>query len=196
MANSSNVFTRELKALTHAKEILEKTGNADEVSRQDFEELCTHYESLLGDTRVITNISDRLQNKLNRANDTLQERSEEINKINEQLNEQNVLLQNTIDELTKTRLSRRAATITIIAAMLLFIISEGLLEPFIEAQAQKSELPSNYISWISFGFKGLIALLLKPIEYVIDRYLQREAIRNQEKQEISQEIQKTTTSAK
>lgn len=193
MANSSNVFNRELKALNHAKEILEKTGESDTISRQDFEELCTQYESLLGDTRVITNISDRLQNKLNRANDTLLERSEEIKEINTQLNEQNLLLQNTIDELTKTRLSRRAATITIIAAMLLFILSEGLLEPFIETQAQRSELAPNYVSWISFGLKGFIALLLKPIEYVIDRYLQREAIRNQEKQEVSQEIQKTNT---
>lgn len=191
MANSSNVFTRELKALNQAKEILEKTGESDSVSRQDFEELCKHYESLLGDTRVITNISDRLQNKLNRANDTLSERSEEVKRFNTQLNEQNLLLQNTIDELTKTRLSRRAATITIIAAMLLFILSEGLLEPFIEAQAQKSELPPTYVSWISFGFKGLIALLLKPIEYLIDRYLQREAIRNQEQQETAQEMQET-----
>ncbi|OJJ17566.1 hypothetical protein BKI52_27270 [marine bacterium AO1-C] len=196
MANSSNVFTRELKALNQAKEILEKTGESDSISRQDFEELCKHYESLLGDTRVITNISDRLQNKLNRANDTLSERSEEIKKFNTQLNEQNLLLQNTIDELTKTRLSRRAATITIIAAMLLFILSEGLLEPFIESQAQRSQLPANYVSWISFGFKGLIALLLKPIEYLIDRYLQREAIRNQEKQEASQKIQKTTPTTK
>jgi len=193
MANSSNVFTRELKALNQAKEILEQTGESDSISRQDFEELCKQYESLLGDTRVITNISDRLQNKLNRANDTLSERSEEIKKINERLNEQNLLLQNTIDELTKTRLSRRAATITIIAAMLLFIVSEGLLEPFIETQAQRSALPPTYVSWISFGLKGFIALLLKPIEYVIDRYLQREAIRNQEKQEVSQEIKKTTT---
>lgn len=186
MANSSNVFTRELKALTHAKEILEKTGDSDTISKDSYIELYTHYESLLGDTRVITNISDRLQNKLNRANDALHERSEEIKAINEQLNEKNVLLQNTIDELSKTRLSRRAATITIIAAMLLFILSEGLLEPFIEAQARKADYHAN---WISFAFKGFIALLLKPIEYLIDRYLQREAIRNQEKQEIFQEMQ-------
>lgn len=189
MANSSNVFIRELKALNQAKEILEKTGDSEVVSKENFVELFKHYESLLGDTRVITNISDRLQNKLNRANDVLHERSEEIKTINDQLNEQNLVLQNTIDELTKTKLSRRAATITIVAAMLLFILSEGLLEPIIEEQARKADY---HASWISFAFKGFIALLLKPIEYLIDRYLQREAIRKKERQEALQIIQKTT----
>ncbi|WP_299461482.1 hypothetical protein [uncultured Microscilla sp.] len=193
MANSSNVFIRELKALNQAKEILEQTGDSDVVSKENFVELCTHYESLLGDTRVITNISDRLQNKLNRANDVLHERSEEIKTINDQLNEQNLVLQNTIDELTKTKLSRRAATITIIAAMLLFILSEGLLEPIIEEQARKADYHAN---WISFAFKGFIALLLKPIEYLIERYLQREAIRKKERQEAVQEIQQKTKTAR
>ena len=193
MTNSSNVFVRELKALDHAKEILEKTGDAKEISTDHFVELCKHYESLLGDTRVITNISDRLQNKLNKANDVLHERSEEIKTINDQLNEQNLVLQNTIDELTKTKLSRRAATITIVAAMLLFILSEGLLEPFIEEQARKADYHAN---WISFAFKGFIALLLKPIEYIIDRYLQREAIRKKETQEVLQTIHKKTKTVK
>lgn len=193
MANSSNVFVRELKALNQAKEILEKTGDAEIISKDYFVELCTHYESLLGDTRVITNISDRLQNKLNKANDVLHERSEEIKTINDQLNEQNLLLQNTIDELTKTKLSRRATTITIIAAVLLFILSEGFLEPFIEEQARKADYHAN---WISFAFKGFIALLLKPIEYLIDRYLQREAIRKKESQEALNAIQKKTKTAK
>ncbi|MES2389042.1 MAG: DUF1987 domain-containing protein [Bacteroidota bacterium] len=113
---------------------------------------------------MVTNISDRLQNRLNQANGKLKAQAEEIKAMNESLELRNRELQQTIDALTKSRAGRRATTAVLIIALILFCASEGI-EYFIEQSTQ------NVLSltWI-LTIKLLIALLIKPIESLLETY--------------------------
>ena len=96
------LFSNELDILNANQEIA--NGNADEqVVRKAYKELCENYEDLLDQTRLLTKVGDKLQNKLNN--------------INQAINDKNIELQNTIDELTRAKVGRKAATLT-----LLFVI--------------------------------------------------------------------------
>ncbi|SFC70368.1 protein of unknown function [Flexibacter flexilis DSM 6793] len=126
-----------------------------------------HAETVANDTAaadldVVTSISDRLQKKLNQANETLQQQAEEIRQINQDLNFKNKELQETVDALTKARAGRRAATIVLFIAVGLFIVSEAI-EWVIENMTQNVLA----VYWVIL-IKLLIALLLKPIESVLE----------------------------
>lgn len=193
--NKQHVFDKELNTLNHAKTVLERESISAEDIQAEYKDLTENYQQLLADTRVITNISDRLQNKLNITNDKLQnandtleanskeieEKNEELKAINDEVEKKNQLLQstnetlqNTIDELTKARISRQAATIVLMAAILLFIISELFLEPIVDKYFK-----DNFL--ISVAIKGSIALLLRPIDYLLEGYLQRLAVQKSTK---------------
>ena len=53
--------------------------------------------------------------------------------------------------------------------IILFLVSEGLIEPIIE-----SNTDSEYIGLL---FKGLIALMLKPIDVLVEWLLMRRTLR-------------------
>jgi uncharacterized membrane protein len=191
--SKEQLFDKELKVLEHAKSILEQINQADADWKAEYKTLTDDFEKLLEDSKVITKISDRLQNRLNltndklkEANDTLEanskeiaEKNEELRAINDEIEQKNVLLQNTnqilqstIDELTKARISRRAAMLVLVAAIVLFVISEAFIEPFVDAYFLQN--------WWLIGFviKCSIALLLKPIDYFLEGYLLRLASKN------------------
>ena len=157
-----DVFEKEVQALNHAKSMVKIEGATLEDMRTEYALLVKDYEKLLDDTRVITKISDRLQNRLDRANEKLSLSRDEIARKNE-------MLQSTIDELTKARIGRKATTIVLGAAVLLFLISEVFLEPIVDAYA------NNF--GISIFIKLSIALLLKPIDYLVEWYLTRDTMR-------------------
>lgn len=167
MRDSIHVFDKEVQTLEHARSVLQKTPQEVEALTQEFEALSDDYEKLLDDAQVITKISDRLQNRLNKANEELTQSHKEIKRKNE-------LLQNTIDELTKAKISKKATTIVFTAAILLFVVSEVFLEPIVD-----SFIKQNYIN---VAIKGSIALLLKPIDYLVEWYLLRDAMRKAKKQ--------------
>jgi adenylate cyclase len=80
------------------------------------------------------------------------------------LAEKNIELQATLDELTKTKISRKAITITMVLGISLFVLEELLFSPIID----------NYFNnnlWVSITTKGVIALLLKPIESLVESFL-------------------------
>ncbi len=170
----SNLYEKEETYHQNTVDIAELT---DEASHDEWQEryrsLSKAYGTLLDEARIITSVSDRLQNKLNRTHDKLQEKTAEINKINTQLEYNNKQLQNTIDELTKMTVSRKAATIVIVLAMVLFLISEGWIEPIIEAKTQSF--------WVGFCLKGVIALLIKPIEVVVEKFLMKQRLSEKQK---------------
>ncbi len=65
----AQIFKYEYAQLEHAELVLEKLQQEDETT---FDELHTHYrelaaayERMLEETRLITSVSDRLQNKIN-----------------------------------------------------------------------------------------------------------------------------------
>jgi hypothetical protein len=146
---NQNVFSKETEILNASKSLCE----SDSVSKGDYEELCKNYEDLLNQGKLITRVSDRLQNKLNNANEATAQK--------------NIELQKTIDELTKTKISKRAVTYVLILAVFLFILSEVVIDPFIEKYAN-----SFFLSLFS---KGVIALGLKPLESFVEGLMLQKA---------------------
>jgi transcriptional regulator with GAF, ATPase, and Fis domain len=82
----------------------------------------------------------------------------------QKLAEQNIQLQTTLDELTKTKISRKAITITMVLGIALFILEELLVSPMIDNYFNNNLL-------VSITTKGVIALLLKPIESIIESFM-------------------------
>ena len=163
MAKKS-VFEKESAILEHIQNFLKKEEVNAEEYREEINQISSYYEELLDQAKLITKVSDRLQNKLNN--------------LNAKLNDKNVELQQTIDELTKARVGRRAATIALVVAVVLFLLSEGLLEPQIESYLGPGNVALGLI------LKGFIALLLKPIETLSERLLMKRALKDAEKKKI------------
>lgn len=137
-----------------------KLGQAsDEEFKAKLEETALYYEELINQAQLITKVSDRLQHKLNNLND--------------KLNVKNVELQETIDELTKARASRKATTIVLMVAVVLFLVSEAVLEPYIESHTTNV--------YLGFGAKFALMLLLKPIDFVVEKWLMADAIKKAKK---------------
>lgn len=135
---------------------------AKELMQEAKVEINTQSHTAAEDLNVVTSISDRLQKKLNQANEKLQQQAEEINVINQNLNHKNKELQDTVDALTKARAGRKAATIVFFIAVGLFIVSEGIewaIETFTQNVLE--------VYWIIL-MKLIIALLLKPIESLLE----------------------------
>ncbi|UZR94125.1 hypothetical protein [Chondrinema litorale] len=149
-----NIFYNEQHLFERSREV----NNAFQESTDkdllgEYDSLSSNYGRLLGEVKLITSVSDRLQNKLNKAN--------------EKISEQNEKLTDTVNLLTKAKISRAATTIVLIIAVFLFMLSEGVLEPIVEGYVD------NDI--IGFALKAVIAILLKPIEMLIESILYKKA---------------------
>lgn len=166
-----NMFQSELNVLKKAQSVDKKKSLSKEELSSEFQNLAKSYKFLLDDVKVLTSVSDRLQNKLNSANETLKKQSDEIQNINANLETKNTKLQLTIDELTKARASRSAITIVLIITVVLFFISETLEIPLENYLNGATDYP---IVW-GFGLKLIIALLIKPIESVVESTLLKRA---------------------
>lgn len=152
-----DVFENEEKILKRAQEINENESDPEKIV-EEYHYLFEQYAQLLGDARLVTSVSDRLQNKINRTNDKLNEANEKITAQNEQL-------KRTIQQLKEAKVGRKATTIVLLLAVVLFLISEAFIEPQIELIVD---------DWyIGLVLKGVIALLLKPIENVVEKILIR-----------------------
>jgi tetratricopeptide (TPR) repeat protein len=77
----------------------------------------------------------------------------------------NVELQLTIDELTRTKASRKAKAITLGVAVTLFILEEIIIEFIVHPLIPRD----NFL--ISLGANGVIVFCIKPIERTIEHYL-------------------------
>ncbi|MBK5284534.1 MAG: tetratricopeptide repeat protein [Bacteroidia bacterium] len=87
-----------------------------------------------------------------------------ITKQKEEIERKNKELQETIDELTRTRISRKARAITFSIAIILFIF-----EDFILHFALKIVPENSY--WLSMLVKMVIIFSLSPINKAIEKYL-------------------------
>lgn len=141
-------------------------SNIDNLSSEDIKSqlqvFAKNHKKLLQEVKLLTSVGDRLQKKVKSANEMLQEQAEEIKKINKDLQDKNIELQFTIDELTKAKAGKRATTIILVFAIVLFIITE-LLESSFEAMfAGASKI-------IVYSFKVALALGFKPIEGFLEQ---------------------------
>ncbi|MFL5728195.1 MAG: tetratricopeptide repeat protein, partial [Cytophagaceae bacterium] len=87
-----------------------------------------------------------------------------IKKQKQEIEKKNTELQETIDELTRAKVSRRAKAITMVVAIVLIVTEDFLVDITI------NNLPVNDYLW-SFLAKGAIILSLKPIENLIEHFL-------------------------
>lgn len=166
----SDVFQAEIDFLKEVRALAEDDNISTEKVKENYKLLCDKYDRLIGEAKLLTSVSDRLHSKLNEANEKLKKQSDEINKINDDLKVNNQLLQDTIDQLVKAKVGRKASSVVLLIAIILFIISEGILEPEVEAYFGDS-------SSIGFIFKLGIAVLLKPIDVLVERYMMRRALK-------------------
>lgn len=158
-----NIFQKEKAFVQQAEEFIENEENHSvEILQQEFKSLTENYSELIDQIVLITRISDRLQKKLDKTN-------EKLSDLNTELEDKNIELQNTIDDLVKARVGRRATTIVFVFALVLFIFSEALIEPYIEAYADNV--------YISLAIKAVIAMLIKPLEMIVESSLMKSARR-------------------
>jgi predicted nuclease with TOPRIM domain len=165
----SDVFQAEIDFLNEVRALAENDNIPTEKVKENYKLLCDKYDRLIGEAKLLTSVSDRLHAKLNEANEKLKKQSDEINKINDDLKVNNQLLQDTIDQLVKAKVGRKASSIVLLIAILLFVLSEGVLEPFVEERVGNEQ--------IGFIFKLGIAVLLKPIDVLVERYMMRKALK-------------------
>ncbi|HET8860450.1 hypothetical protein [Marivirga sp.] len=169
----SDVFQAEIDFLNEVRVLAEDDNIPTEKVKENYKLLCEKYDRLIGEAKLLTSVSDRLHAKLNEANEKLKKQSDEINKINDDLKVNNQLLQDTIDQLVKAKVGRKASSIVLLIAILLFIVSEGFLEPFVENRAGNEQ--------VGFIFKLGIAVLLKPIDVLVERYMMRRALKQRDR---------------
>lgn len=171
-SKKDDIFRNEKEALDELKKVLTQEDVSKDILLDKYQVLCDKFERLLGEAKFLTSVSDRLQSKLNVANEKMKVQADEIGKINNDLTVNNQVLQDTIDQLVKARVGRKATSIVLFFAIILFIISEGFLEPIVEKNIDSP--------MVGFMFKGGIALLLKPIDTLVERYLMRQNLKKQQ----------------
>jgi len=91
---------------------------------------------------------------------------EEKSKIIEQNNRE---LASTLSALTRAQISKKALFITFLIVIVLVLLSEGLVDPAIETYTGSF--------WIAMLGKLFIALLIKPVDLIMEKILMRQAVR-------------------
>lgn len=134
------------------------------IYKEDLDAFSDEYEELVAQAKVITRVSDRLQKKLDNANLQIREQNDEIK-------DKNVQLADTVDQLAKAKVGRRASTILFTIAVVLFMLEQLLLEPIIEEYFETQ--------FISLGILGLLFIVVKVSEGAMESFFM-----NREKRKI------------
>ncbi len=100
--------------------------------------------------------------------------SETIEEENRVFAQKNKTLSNKLSALKQAHISKKALFITFIIVIMLVLLSEGLVDPVIEAQTGSF--------WLAMLGKLFIALLIKPVDFIVERILIRQAMRKMKKQ--------------
>ncbi|SNT30347.1 hypothetical protein SAMN05421640_3303 [Ekhidna lutea] len=136
------------------------------IYKEDLDSFSDEYEELVAQAKVITRVSDRLQKKLDNANMQIREQNDEIK-------DKNVQLADTVTQLAKAKVGRKASTILLTVAVVLFILEQLLLEPIIDEYFDTQ--------FVSLGILGALFLLIKFSEGALENYFM-----NKEKSKILQ----------
>lgn len=79
--DKSQVFEKETQILSHSRNILKQPAEELPLSilREEYEKLSQSYAQLLGEAKLLTSVSDRLQSRLDKANDNVHKKETELN---------------------------------------------------------------------------------------------------------------------
>lgn len=139
------LFSNEAKVLSTYRDML--AANTDEkISRTALEDLTEKYKNLLEQSRFLTWISGRLERKLQKANQELFVKNDEMQKA--------------LDDLVKARAGKNAYAIIYFIAIILFVLEEFFVDPLIKVVGGGL--------WYSILIKLVIVLLLKVSEGFIE----------------------------
>lgn len=142
------LFSNEAKVLQKYRELL--VANPDsKIERTSLEELTDKYKNLLEQSRFLTWISGRLERKLQKANQEMFAKNNEM--------------QATLDELSKAKAGKKAYAIIYFIAIILFVMEESFVEPFIDMFGGGV--------WYGILIKLVIVLFLKSSESFIEEQL-------------------------
>ncbi len=162
-----NLFEAELQLLRASQSFLEKEDITLEECKKQLTLINSNYDDLLDQSKLITKVSDRLQKKITKAHDALEET--------------NIELKDTLDALTKAKVGRKAASIVLIVFILIFVLTEAFLEPVIDDYATSHFQGEWAVQGFELVIKALIALLFRPIEAIVEKILMKQAEREQAK---------------
>lgn len=149
-----------------------KKFDTEELTKADMVNFVNNYRDLLDQNKVMTKVSDRLQLKINNAN-------EKILLQNDEIKEKNAKLTEIIEQLVLAKIGKQAAGIILFFALTLFILEELFVEPVIDnylptINSDNLFLTDNKIlNLIPVGIvpKTFIAIILKTGEGRLERFL-------------------------
>ena len=151
-------MTREEKLFRNENNILDQyrtlltLDTSPEETNSALHKLTHKYKSLLDQTRFLTWISGRLERKLQRKN--------------RELHQNNQRLQQTLDELRRAEASRSAYAIIYFIAIILFVLEELFIEPFIKMIGQ------------NIGYGILIKLAIVLVLKLSEGFIEKKIVRN------------------
>lgn len=136
---------------------------SNQVSEGDIIQFSDKFSQLISEVQAITQITDDLQKSLDRANNQIEEKREEIAI-------QNGELENTINELAQAKVSQRSSVILLITAFVIFLLEELFIQ----------DMVYTYMSgWFDSGSQsiigsmvilGVVFLFIKFFEGKTERY--------------------------
>lgn len=152
------VYLREIEELERAQAFIAQEDIENHIFRNEYVKLVESFDDAVGQMRLITKVSDKVQKKLDRVNSALDVK-------NAELDTKNAELQKTIDELTQARAGKIAATIVLIIAVMLFLLEELFIDNVIK------NLLGTTSQWASVITKLVVVLMLKPLEGLLENFI-------------------------
>lgn len=168
MSNPVELYHEEIKRLKDFRTKLESNS----IYKEQLDDFSDDYEELVAQAKVITRVSDRLQKKLDGANIQIRESNDQIKVKNSELTK-------TIDQLDKAKVGRRASTIMLTVALVLFVTEQVFIEPMIEANFGNVYY-LNYVILIVLFF--LVKFLESRLEAFFLNQTKKKIIEEQERQ--------------
>ncbi len=114
--NKEQIFEKEEQIFHEVQKLL--ADDAQEMEKEqilsELRKMTESYKTLLGEARLLTSVSDRLQSKLNKANENVLKKNEE--------------LEASVSELTASKVRRQATNVVLLLTIFIFIISEGMID--------------------------------------------------------------------
>jgi hypothetical protein len=167
MSQPRELYHEEINNLKEFKEKIDTHA----IYKEDLVGFSDQYEELVAQAKVITRVSDRLQKKLDNANIQIREQNEEIK-------DKNLQLANTVDQLAKARVGKKASAIMLTVALTLFFTEQVFLQDIIDDFLLKY-LPEKFIFIGSLSVLLILFFLVKFFEGALESHFL-----NQEKKKI------------
>lgn len=170
------MYIKEVNELHRAKKIAEEMNLSEQELKEEYRRLVENFEEAIGQMRLITKVSDKIQKKLDKVNAALDQKNQELDFKNKELTQ-------TIEELTQARAGKLATTIVLFIALGLFLLEEIGIEPLIVAFISSNQL-------IGIGIKLVLVLLLKPAESVLENIFFKYIYKRRKQQQLAEAIAK------